>query len=42
MSPAANLRDLEMHAEHFRLRQCFTYTVLRADWPFCTVDYREP
>lgn len=28
MTPAANLRDLEMHAEDFRLRKGFTYSVL--------------
>jgi hypothetical protein len=30
MTPAANLRDLENHAEDFRLRKGFTYTVLDA------------
>ena len=28
MTPADNLRDLERHAEDFRLRRGFTYTVL--------------
>ena len=89
MTPDANLRDLEMHAEDFRLHNGFTYTVLdpagkvvgcvyiypsktqgvdaqvrswvshehgnmdlplaealrdwlSADWPFRTIDYREP
>ena len=30
MTPAANLRDLEMHAKDFALRKGFTYTVLDA------------
>jgi hypothetical protein len=30
MTPAANLRDLENHAEDFRRRKGFTYTVLDA------------
>jgi hypothetical protein len=30
MTPAANLRDLEQHADDFRLRKGFTYTVLDA------------
>jgi hypothetical protein len=28
MTPAANLQDLQQHAEEFRLRRGFTYTVL--------------
>jgi RimJ/RimL family protein N-acetyltransferase len=28
MTPAENLRDMEMHARHFRDREGFTYTVL--------------
>ena len=31
MTPVENLRDLERHAEDFRLRKGFTYTVLQAD-----------
>ena len=31
MTVAENLRDLERHAEDFRLRKGFTYTVLQAD-----------
>lgn len=31
MTGAENLRDLERHAEDFRLRKGFTYTVLQAD-----------
>ena len=31
MSVSENLRDLERHAEDFRLRRGFTYTVLDAD-----------